>query len=79
MKVDIRTLLPIARPKPHGTAPASTSPTCFLRFFLTLIDNSQYKMRQTIKFMNPWDTKTGLRCFFKGEKTDWRFRVKITR
>ena len=30
------TLLPIARPNPHGTAEASMSPACVLRFFLTL-------------------------------------------
>jgi hypothetical protein len=31
-----RTLLPIARPRPHGTAAASTSPTYGLRLFLAL-------------------------------------------
>jgi hypothetical protein len=30
------TLLPIARPRPHGTAAASTSPTYGLRLFLAL-------------------------------------------
>lgn len=35
---DIQTLLPIARPKPHGTAPASMSPTNGLRSFFTLIE-----------------------------------------
>jgi len=29
-------LFPIARPKPHGTAATSISPTWVLRFFLTL-------------------------------------------
>ena len=37
-KEDIQTLLPIARPKPHGTAPASMSPTYGLRSFFTLIE-----------------------------------------
>lgn len=35
------TLLPIARPKPHGTAEASTSPICGLTFFLALVKNNQ--------------------------------------
>ncbi|OMP08777.1 adhesin protein Mad1 [Corchorus olitorius] len=46
--VRVDTLLPMARPKPQGTAAASMkpqgtatasmSPTCILRFFLTLSD-----------------------------------------
>ena len=42
MNGDALTLLPMARPKPHGTAPASISPTCVLRFFLTL--NEKYQL-----------------------------------
>lgn len=35
-KANMPTLFPIARPKPHGTAAASTSPTWNVMFVLTL-------------------------------------------
>lgn len=47
---DLYTLLPIARPKPHATAPTSRSPTCVLRVFLTLDDEYQPTTEQTKQF-----------------------------
>ena len=47
------TLLPIARPRPQGTAAASTSPTYGLRLFLALekliFPCHVYHMRKVIK------------------------------
>lgn len=37
------TLFPMARPKPHGTAATSRSPTCVLISFLALSKNLQHK------------------------------------
>lgn len=48
LKKDEHTLLPIARPKPHATAPTSRSPICVLRDFLTLENECQktYEMER---------------------------------